>query len=286
MIDDWYPRLQASGLIDTLSPYTPVLVGAYPLGVAADGAPIEIVCRAVDLAAFARVVERAYGANPDFALHPGELDGEDAVFAVFTLDGLPFEVAAQSEHVHRRLGAATLGIARVLEEEGEPGRARLAARVAAGEDWLDAAMAQSGLSRTALESLATANSAVARRVLGIRAPGPPLREYAIPLLVGFVSEVLIVAATSARGSSDFTGAMLLIEAAVLGGVFGTRMGLFAALTPLALFGLLISASMLVGNESCGSDGCGVQFAGYVFIAVLVASAAGFTGLLRDRYFPR
>jgi hypothetical protein len=30
----------------------------------------------------------------------------------------------------------------------------------------------------------------------------------------------------------------------------------------------------------------VQFAGYVFIAVLVASAAGVAGLLRDRYFPR
>ena len=52
--DDWYPRLQASGLLDTLAPYTPVLVGAYPLGVAPDGAPIEIVCRAVDLTAFAR----------------------------------------------------------------------------------------------------------------------------------------------------------------------------------------------------------------------------------------
>jgi hypothetical protein len=44
--------------------------------------------------------------------------------------------------------------------------------------------------------------------------------------------------------------------------------------------------MLVGNESCGSDGCGLQFAGYVFIAVLVGSAAGVSGLLRDRYFPR
>jgi hypothetical protein len=285
VIDDWYPRLQATGLLDTLSPYTPVLVGAYPLGVAAEGQSIEIVCRAVDLAAFGRVLERTYGGD-GFALHPGALDDEDAVFAEFTLEGLPFEIGAQREHVHQRLGAATLGIARVLEQEGEPARQRLAARIAAGEDWLEAAVDQTGLSRTAIESLATANSAVARRVLGVRAPAPALREYAVPLLVGLVSQVLIVAATAGRGSSDFTGTMLLVEAAILGAVFGTRMGLAAALSPLAVFGAVISASMLVGNESCGSDGCGFQLAGYVFIAVLVASAAGVSGLLRDRYFPR
>jgi hypothetical protein len=285
VIDDWYPRLQASGLLDTLSPYTPVLVGVYPLGVAAEGMPIEIVCRAVDLAAFGRVLERTYGGE-GFALHPGALDDEDAVFAEFSLDGLPFEVGAQREHVHQRLGAATLGIARVLEEEGEPARQRLAARIAAGEDWLEAAVGQTGLTRTAIESLATANSAVARRVLGVRSAGPSLREYVVPLLVGLVSQALIVAATAGRGSSDFTGAMLLLESFVLGAAFGTRMGLAAALSPLALFGAVISASMLVGDESCGNGGCGLQFAGYVFIAVLVASAAGLAGLLRDRYFPR
>jgi hypothetical protein len=286
VIDDWYPRLQTSGLLDTLAPYTPVLVGAYPLDLAAEGMPIEIVCRAVDLAAFARVLERSYGQREGFALHPGTLDDEEAVFAEFTLDGLPLEVSAQREHVHRRLGAATLGIARMLEQEGEPGRVRLRARLAAGEDWLDAAVGHSRLTRAALEALATANTAVARRVLGVRAPAPALRSYALPLLVGFTSELLIVVATSARGSNSFTGAMLLVEAIVLGAVFGARMGLLAALSPLVLFGVLISASMLVGNESCGSDGCGLQFAAYTFIAVLVASAAGFSGLLRDRYFPR
>ncbi len=286
MIDDWYPRLQTSGLLDTLAPYAPVLVGAHPLAIASDGAPIEIACRAVDLAAFARVIERAYGEQPGFALHPGSLDEEEAVFAEFTLEGLPIEVAGQREHVHRRLGAATLGVAQMLELEGEPSRTRLAARVAAGQDWLDAAMEQSGLTRSALESLATANSAVARRVLGVRAPSPALRAYAIPLLVGLVAEVLIVAATAARGSGDFTGAMLLVEAAVLGALFGVRMGLAASLTPLLLFGTLSSASMLVGNESCGNDGCGIQYAGYLFIAILVASTAGFFALLRDRYLPR
>jgi len=44
--------------------------------------------------------------------------------------------------------------------------------------------------------------------------------------------------------------------------------------------------MAVGSESCVSDGCAFQFASYSFVALLVGSAAGVTGLLRDRYAPR
>ena len=65
MTDDWYARLQASGLLDTLAPYAPVLVGAYPLGIAPPGSRIEIVCRATDLPAFARTLERTYGEAMD-----------------------------------------------------------------------------------------------------------------------------------------------------------------------------------------------------------------------------
>jgi hypothetical protein len=219
-------------------------------------------------------------------MYPGTLSLEDAVFAEFDLDGLPLEVAAQSDHEHRRLGAATIGISRVLEMEGDVSRDRLAARVAGGEDWLEAAMHQTGLTRSALEALATANAAVARRVLGVRTPGPSLREYLIPLLVGFLSEFLIILATASGHSQDFTGLMLMVQAIVLGAVFGARMGLIAALTPLLVFGAVIGSSFLVGNESCGSDGCSYQFASYTFVALLVGSSAGVTGLLRDRYFPR
>ena len=284
MTDDWYARLLESGLLDTLAPYAPVLVGVYPLGIAPEGARVEVVCRATDLAAFARVMERTYGGN-GLELHPGSLDREEAVFAEFELNGLLLEVSAQREHEHRKLGAATLGIARVFELEGDASRDRLAARVAAGEDWLEAAMFQTGLTPSALEALATANTSVARRVLGVRTPAPALRQYVVPLLVGFLADALIVAATS-RSSGDFTGLMLLAESAVLGIVFGARMGVVAALAPLLLFGALLSSSLAVGNESCGNDGCAFQFASYAFVAVLVASAAGVTGLLRDRYAPR
>jgi len=154
---DWYDRLLESGVMDTLAPYNPVVVGAYPLGIPAPHSRIEIVCRSVDLPAFARVVERAYGDAEGFEMHPGRLDEEEAVFAEFELDGLPLEVAAQPDHVHQRLAAATIGISRMLDVQGDTSRARLEAAVARGEDWLDAALAQTDLSRAAIEAFSTAN---------------------------------------------------------------------------------------------------------------------------------
>jgi uncharacterized protein DUF4269 len=285
VIEDWYQRLQADGLLDTLAPYQPAVVGAHPLQVASDATPLEVVCRAVDLPAFARMLERAYGDRPGFELHGGQLDGEEAVFAEFELDGLAMEVSAQTQHVHRRLGAATLGLDRVLAESNPVARTRLAAAVARGEDWLDAGLEQLGLSRMAVESLASANPQLVRRVLGLRQPSVPIREYLVPILIGFVADLGIVAAGAARGSQQYTGLMLLLEAGVLGAIFGARLGLVAALTPLVPIGAWLLGPFMVGQASCSPD-CGQTLAGYVFVPVLVASAAGLAGVLRDRYRPR
>jgi hypothetical protein len=285
VIDDWYPRLQASGLLDTLAPYEPVLVGAYPLGIAGPNSRVEVVCRAVDLPAFARILERAYGERDGFAMHPGSLDHEQAVFAEFELDGLPLEVAAQPEHVHRSLGAATLGISRVLEEEGDLTRTRLEAAVAHGDDWLDAAMAQTGLTRAAIESLAGAKPQVVRNVLGVRQPAPPLRMYIVPVLIGFVSQVLIVLATTRRGADgNFTGLMVLVEAVILGAVFGVRLGMVAALLPLVVVGVVAGGGLLLGSGA--SPDTLYTIAGYIFVGVLVGGGAFMAGAIRDRYFPR
>jgi hypothetical protein len=284
-VTDWYERLRDDGLLDFLAPYTPVVVGSYPLGVAADWSRVEIACRTSNLGAFARTMQRGYGDRPGFGLYPGSLDGEEAVFAEFEADGVPVEVAAQREHVHRRLGAATLGVDRLLATSGAAARSRLAAAVAAGDDWLDAAMAQFDLTRSAIEALATANPALVRRMSGVRDPGPPLAAYVVPVVLGLTAQILIVVATVARDSTSLTGAMLILEGAVLGAIFGARIGIVAALVPLVLVGLVVGTSVLVGSESCSPE-CGTQIANATFVLVLVASAAGLTGAIRDRYFAR
>ena len=285
MTDDWYQRLHATGLLDVLAPYQPALVGVHPLGIAPEGAPVEIVCRAVDLQAFARVLEHTYGGREGFALYGGRLDQEEAVFAEVELDGLPLEISAQREHVHRRLGAATLGISRALDQAGPVARARLAQAVAEGGDWLETAERQLSLSRSGLESLANANPALVARVLGVPRPGPKLREYAVAITIAVAADLLIVAAGAARGSQEYTGLMFMLEAGVLGLVFGARLAVVSALIPLAAIGLLVLSSIAIGSETCSPD-CAQQAADYLFVGVIVGSAAGVIGLLRDRYFPR
>ena len=121
--------------------------------------------------------------------------------------------------------------------------------------------------------------------MGIRRPGPDVREYVIAVALGVAAEVLIVAAGAARGSQEYTGLMLMLQAVVLGVLFGARLGLVAALAPLAGMGAVIASSITVGSESCSPD-CGQQSVSYLFVGVLVAAAAGTAGVLRDRYFPR
>ncbi len=285
VIEDWYQRLQDDDLMDALAPYTPVIVGSYPLAIAGPDDPVEIVCRAVDLPAFARTLERSHGDRDGFVLHGGSLDYEDAVFAEFSLNGMAVEVAAQPEHVHQRLGRATLGIDHVLTESGELARNRLRGRVANGQDWLDAAMEQFDLTRAALESLSTANPSLVRQVMGIKGPRIPWAAYVLPITIGIAADLLIVLAGAARGSQQYTGLMLLLQACLLGFLFGARLGLVAALTPLVAIGVWLLAPIGLGTTSgCGPD-CGETIAGYVFVLLLVASAAGLVGALRDRYRP-
>ena len=283
MIEDWYQRLAGAGVLDVLAPYQPAVVGAYRWH-AAEG-PVEIVCRATDLPAFATVVERAYGSEGGFALHGGSLDGEEAVFAELALEGLPLEIAAQPEHVAPPAGSgdARHRPHRSRSRRRRPGR--LAAAVAAGDDWLE----RRGRSVRPL----TDGARVARE----REPGPGgagdghpppragrprLRDRRRP---GVAAEILIVAAGAARGSQEYTGLMLMLQAVVLGLLFGARLGLVAALAPLAGMGAVIASSITVGSETCSPD-CGQQSVSYLFVGVLVAAAAGTAGVLRDRYFPR
>ncbi len=283
MIEDWYQRLTDEGLMDTLSPYSPVIVGVYPLEIAGPDDPVEIVCRAVDLPAFARTMERTYGEYDDFTLHGGSLDNEDAVFAEFSIHGVPVEVSAQAQHVNQRLGRATLGISHVLDETGELARNRLRGRVANGQDWLDAAMEQFDLTRAAVESLSGAKPALVRTVMGIKGPRIPWEAYVLPIGVGIAADVLIVLAGAARGSQQYTGLMLLVEAALLGFLFGARMGMVATLVPLVAIGIWLLAPLAVGSST--DSGSGEAIAGYVFVLLLAASASGFVGALRDRYRP-
>ena len=237
--EDWYQRLASAGVLDVLAPYQPALVGAYPLGIAAEATPVEIVCRATDLPAFARVVERAFGIGGGVRAprrQPRRRGG-----------GVRRADARRPSARDRRPARARPPPPRSGDARHRP-RPRRVAPEPRGPGWprrsppattgSGAAVDQFDLSRTALESLANANPALVARVMGIRRPGPDVREYVIAVALGVAAEVLIVAAGAARGSQEYTGLMLMLQAVVLGVLFGARLGLVAALAPLVAMGPL------------------------------------------------
>ncbi len=109
-------------------------------------------------------------------------------------------------------------------------------------------MEQFDLSRAAVESLSGAKPALVRTVMGIKGPRIPWEAYVLPIGVGIAADVLIVLAGAARGSQQYTGLMLLVEAALLGFLFGARMGMVATLVPLVAIGIWLLAPLAVGSS--------------------------------------
>ena len=134
-----------------------------------------------------------------------------------------------------------------------------------------------GLSRSALESLLDRQPG-ARRAGDGRAPaGAEAARVRDPRsLVGFAADVLIVAAGAARGSQEYTGAHADARGAVLGVLFGARLGVVAALAPLVARSALL---ILRASRSATRLRPRLRAAGgrLLFVAVLVGSAAGVAG---------
>ena len=157
-----------------------------------------------------------------------------------------------------------------------------------GEDWLEAALdsdrPDAGGARGAGS---TANPAVVRARAGRPPPRCRCASTSLPVLLGFTSEVADRAGHRRPWlRPNCTGLMLMLQAAVLGAVFGARLGLVAALAPLVLIGVVVLPTSVPSAANRAAPTARSQLAQYVFVAVLVASAVGIAGLLRDRYFPR
>jgi hypothetical protein len=90
-----------AALFRDLAPFTPTLVGTFPLGLAIDESDIDIACFALDAGAFETAL-RAALASASIELrisHAGE-----AFVASFSHDGTPYEIYAAPRPVHEQAG--------------------------------------------------------------------------------------------------------------------------------------------------------------------------------------
>ncbi len=104
-----------------------------------------------------------------------------------------------------------------------------------------------------------------------------VRPYILPVVCGSISEGLLILLLAEAGGAAAPAALLFVlEAGILGWVFGAQPGAVGAVLPIVVFGIVVLATASRGDF--GSD-LGV----IVFVVLLLGFTAWFVGALRRRY---
>jgi hypothetical protein len=104
-----------------------------------------------------------------------------------------------------------------------------------------------------------------------------LRRFVLPIVCGSISEGLLILLLAKGGGAAAPAALLFVlEAALLGWVFGPELGTVGATVPVVVFGIVVLATDSSGDR--GSDTAVI-----VFVLLLLGFTAWFVAALRRRY---
>jgi hypothetical protein len=104
-----------------------------------------------------------------------------------------------------------------------------------------------------------------------------VRRYWLPVLCGLIAEGILTAILwIGNGSAAPAGLMFLVEAAILGYVFGSEGGTVGTIAPLVLLAVVALPTASPGDRVA-------DLALLVFAALLLGFIAWFTGKLAQRY---
>jgi hypothetical protein len=99
----------------------------------------------------------------------------------------------------------------------------------------------------------------------------------VPLVCAFAAEGLLILVLSQASAAAAPASLLfLLEAGILGYVFGAGPGGIAAIAPVAVFGVVDAAT-------CSGSDCGSHVAIVIFLMLLLGCTAAMVGALRRRY---
>jgi hypothetical protein len=103
------------------------------------------------------------------------------------------------------------------------------------------------------------------------------RRFVLPVGCGAISEgLLILLLATAGGAAAPASLLLVLEAGILGFVFGPRPGTVGAVLPILVFGVAVIATD--SGSVRGSD-----VAVIVFVVILLGFTAAMAGALRARF---
>jgi hypothetical protein len=126
--------LEALGIFRVLASFRPVLAGTVPLGIDLPESDLDVVCEAHDLAGFEETVRETYGGRAGFVLNHRRYQELPAVVCNFFAEGYWIELFGQPLTALRGRACRHLVVeARLLALGGEPLRAAIRGRRAAGQ---------------------------------------------------------------------------------------------------------------------------------------------------------
>ena len=101
------------------------------------------------------------------------------------------------------------------------------------------------------------------------------RIYVLALLAGLIADILLIAVIkTVGGEANGASILLVVEAVILGWVFGPWPGVVGSIVPIVVF-LLIDLSTGSGNGS--------EVSIVVAVALILGFCAWLPGVLRQRY---
>ena len=118
-----YNALRSLRVFSILRDYSPVLVGTIPIAIDIDESDLDIVCKAVDLAAFEQRLTAAFGQWEGFRIKKKPVKGVPSVVASFFHAGFWIEIFAQPRPVWEQSAYRHMVVeARLLAIGGEQTR--------------------------------------------------------------------------------------------------------------------------------------------------------------------
>ena len=168
-------------LFRALAPFSPTLVGTFPLGLQVDGSDLDIACSCENLDVFERALR-------ELPVVPTSITrvamAPEAVVASLSWDGVPIEIFAQPVPVHAQAGFRHMVVeARLLVAGGDELRARVLALKRAGVKTEPAFARVLGLDGDPYVALLAAESWSAARIAGVVARA--LRGETVPVISQF-----------------------------------------------------------------------------------------------------
>lgn len=123
-----YQLIRRSGVMDTLSAFSPVLAGTFPIGINIPGSDMDIICEFTDAGDFADVLQLNFKAQTGYSLSQKTIRDVPSVIARFTFENHKFEIFGQPLPVEKQYAYRHMLIEyKLLQENDESFRQQIIA---------------------------------------------------------------------------------------------------------------------------------------------------------------